>query len=136
MSDLIVNDSAMKAARFALDGLALQQEAIGSNLANVDTPGYQAQTVDFQSALKQALQRDEKAPPRLEVTNPGHLQAGERPVSMQTVLRTGGSRRADGNNVDVEVEMAQMAEAGISYQAITQLVSKKLLLLKNIADRR
>jgi flagellar basal-body rod protein FlgB len=136
MSDLIVNDGAMKAARFALDGLALKQVAIGNNLANVDTPGYQTQTVDFQSALKQALKREDETPLRMAVTNPGHLQAGERTASAQTMFRTGGSVRADGNNVDVEVELTELAETGITYQAMTQLVSKKLLLLKNIADRR
>jgi flagellar basal-body rod protein FlgB len=137
MSDPIINDSAIRAARFALDGLALQQELIGNNLANVDTPGYQAQTVDFQTTLKRALNGSDHEPVRMSLTNAGHLQAEVRSSqSPQTLLRTGGSRRADGNNVDVEVEMSQMAETGIAYQAITQLVSKKLLLMKNIADRR
>jgi flagellar basal-body rod protein FlgB len=136
MSDPILNDSAMRTARFALDGLALQQELIGNNLANIDTPGYQAQTADFQTTLRRALDAGENSPARMAVTHAGHVQPDVRPDSVQTLLRTGGSRRADGNNVDVDVEMAQMGEAGIAYQAITQLVSKKLLLMKNIADRR
>ena len=40
----------------ALDGLSSRQAAISSNLANIDTPGYQAQTVDFETALQREVQ--------------------------------------------------------------------------------
>lgn len=133
MSDSIINDGAMRAARFALDGLALQQQMIGHNMANIDTPGYQAQTVDFQTALKKALNRSENGIPSPEGGDP--LQA-LKADSIRTMFRSGGSRRADGNNVDIDVELAQMVETGISFQAITQLISKKMILLKDIADRR
>ena len=39
----------------ALDGLTAQQSVISSNLANIDTPGYTAQAVDFESALKREV---------------------------------------------------------------------------------
>ena len=44
--------------------------------------------------------------------------------------------RLDGNNVDIDLEMSQMAETSIQYQSLTQLVSKKLALLKSIAIGR
>jgi flagellar basal-body rod protein FlgB len=134
MSDPILSDRALEIARRALDGLALQQEIIGHNLANVDTPGYRAQSLDFQSALRRALSRSQGL--ELQATHPAHLAAASRADEPRVSLRAGGSLRADGNNVDIEVELSQMAETGIAYQAITQLVSKKFLLLKNIVSGR
>jgi flagellar basal-body rod protein FlgB len=142
MPDPITSDRAMRNAQFALDGLSRQQEVISQNLANIDTPAYHAQTVDFQSALHRALEDGGDAlqgsPQRVSMvtTRQGHLPSTDRPDQVQFSLRKGGSLRADGNNVDVDVEMSQMAETGIQYQAISQLVSKKLLLLKNIASGR
>ncbi len=134
MSDPILPDRSLEIARKALDGLALQQEVIGHNLANVDTPAYRAQSVDFQSALRRALNPS----PRVEMrtTHPAHQTGTQDAAQVKIGLRAGGSLRADGNNVDIDVELSQMAETGIAYQAITQLVSKKFLLLKNIVSGR
>lgn len=134
MSDPILPDRALDIARKALDGLARQQEVIGHNLANVDTPGYRAQNVDFQSALRRALNNAQGV--ELQTTHPAHLRGAQGAEGVKIGLRTGGSLRADGNNVDIDVELSQMAETGIAYQAITQLVSKKFLLLKNILSGR
>lgn len=139
MTDSITSDRALRAAQFALDGLSTQQELIGQNLANVDTPGYRAQTADFQATLRQALDNGSGglSPVSMQVTQAGHQRpsAGEtNPI--QFSMRQGGSVRADGNNVDIDVELSQMAETGIQYQAISQLVSKKLLMLKNIINGR
>lgn len=134
MTDSITSDRALRAAKFALDGLALKQELIGHNLANVDTPQYRAQTVDFQTALRRSLNNQGRI--QMQTTHAAH-RAISSPVSQPQILeRGGGSSRADGNNVDVDVELSQMAEAGIQYQAITQLVSKKFILLKNIVSGR
>ena len=52
MSNSLFTDSATQAAKLALDGMSQQQQVISRNLANVDTPGYHAQQMDFKSALK------------------------------------------------------------------------------------
>ena len=131
----LFDDAATQTAQAALDGLTLRQELVGRNLSNVDTPGYQALAVNFESALERAQNRLQ--PVNLQTTRPAHLAAPARQSAlMQVGLRTGGSQRADGNNVDVDLELSQMAETGIRYQALTQLISKKLLLLKSIATGR
>jgi flagellar basal-body rod protein FlgB len=134
MGDSITSDRAMRTAQAALDGLAVAQEMIGHNLANVDTPGYRAQSVDFQTSLRRALGKE--AGISLQTTNSGHQVSLQRPDRVLISERPGGSTRADGNNVDIDVELSQMAETGISYQAISQLVSKKLVLMKYIASGR
>ena len=137
MSDPIFSDDAFRAGKLALDGLAFRQEVIGRNLANLDTPGYQAQTVKFENALLRAIRSAQNV--SMDTTHPSHLShlsATGATAGFQVTGRAGGALRADGNNVDIDVELSQMAETGLRYQALTQSVSKKLLLLKNIATGR
>jgi flagellar basal-body rod protein FlgB len=132
MSDSLFADSALRTARAALDGLSLRQQAISRNLANVDTPGHQAQTVNFEETLKRLSQKDGSM--ALETTDAAHLAApAAQKAGFSVSARPGGSFRADQNNVDIDVEMTDMSEAGIQYQAVSQAVSKKLLLLKTLA---
>lgn len=135
MTEALFSDPGFRAAQTALDGLALRQEVIGRNLANIDTPGFKAQSVTFEAALQQA-QRETQAI-RLAVTDGAHLTGAGDPTALISLeARTGGSTRADGNNVDIDQELTQMAETGIRFQALSQLISKKMLLLKSIATGR
>ena len=133
----LLTDSTFDVARLALDGLTRRQELIGTNLANVDTPGYHAQTNNFEATLQRAIKAD-AAPLRLTQTSGAHLsRPTDRRAEFNAVFdREGGSERADGNNVSIDVELMQQSETGIKYQALTQTVSKKLLLLRAIATGR
>lgn len=132
MSDSFFSDISMRTAKVALDGLSLRQQAISRNLANVDTPGYKAQTVDFNETIKRITQQDGSL--EMKVTNVAHQTTPNTlPIGFSVTNRPGGSFRADQNNVDVDVEMVDMSEVGIQYQAVSQAISKKLLLLKMLA---
>jgi flagellar basal-body rod protein FlgB len=134
MADPMIVDNTMQTVKFALDGLAKKQEMIGHNLSNADTPGYRAQNVNFEGALNRALQGE--ASIKLAVTNSQHMAATSSPDQIQVSNRLGGSSRADGNNVDIDVEMTQMSETVMKYMTLSQLISKKFLLLRNIAVGR
>jgi flagellar basal-body rod protein FlgB len=132
MSDSFFSDSAMRTARKALDGLSLRQQAISRNLANVDTPGYQAETINFEDTLKHLVRQNGSL--ALETTNTSHMLPGSQETTGFSIAhRQGGSFRADQNNVDVDAEMSDMSETGIQYQAVSQTISQKLLLLKALA---
>ena len=134
MSDSTISDDWLQAARFALDGLSKRQEIIGQNLANADTPGYLAQEVNFESALRQAL----SDPPvlSLSTTQRGHLSAPDGLSSLVRVTaRQGGTLRADGNDVDMDTELVQMSETDLRYEALTNLVNQKFNLLRDITRR-
>lgn len=132
MSNSLFADIAMRSAKAALNGLSLRQQAISRNLANVDTPGYQAQTVDFEETLNRLIKNNGSLP--LALTNPAHQASAVAPVTgFSLTTREGGSFRADQNNVDIDVEMIDMSEVGIQYQAVSQAVSQKLLLLKTLS---
>ena len=131
MSDSLFSDISSLTAKTALSGLSLKQQTISRNIANIDTPGYQAQTVNFQDALSRLVDNNVLLP--IKTTNSAHLTTAENKPILTTSLRPGGTLRADQNNVDIDVEMADMSEAGIQYQAISQAITKKLALLKTLA---
>ncbi len=121
-------------AKLALQGLAQRNEVIAQNIANNDTPGYRALEVDFESTLRRAMQEDGKLP--LKNTRENHMQGTETDFTrfIQISQKSGGTLRADGNNVDIDQELASQTETGLRYQAISQVVSKKLNLLKSISQ--
>jgi flagellar basal-body rod protein FlgB len=135
MGTSLFTDNASEAAKLALNGLSQRQQVISRNLSNVDTPGYHAQSSSFEDALKSVFTRKKSL--SLTATSSSHLSSTTGKSGGFSVSdRPGGSERADGNNVDIDVELLEMSETGIVYQAVTQSVSKKLALLKTIANAR
>jgi len=131
MTDSITSDAAMRAAQNALNGLTKKQEVISQNLANIDTPAYKAQTVDFQTTLDTAM--GSKGKLHLITNHIKHIDtAGNQSASIQISSKKGGTERADGNNVDIDAELTDMTETVLNYQAMVQLVAKKFNLLKQV----
>ena len=134
MSNSLFSDNAIRAAKMALDGLSMRQQLISRNIANIDTPGYRSQQVDFEQAIQRATRQTGSV--QLSATHSGHIAAPTSKAFYQAKDRPGGIARADGNTVDIDTELIDMSEAGIQFQAVSQAVSKKLLLLKTIAQSR
>jgi flagellar basal-body rod protein FlgB len=133
MPNSLFTDNSLGAANAALDGLSLRQQAISRNLANVDTPGYHAQSVDFEGALQRAYNKTKSQTVKLETTSSGHMAATTAKTGYQVSNRPGGSERADQNNVDIDVELTDLSQTGIQYQALSEAVTRKFSLLQYIA---
>ena len=105
----------------ALGASGKRQEVLANNLANVNTPGYKRLDVNFDGMLAKAVDAartgDRSA---LDALRPG--------VSTDDAVAV----RADGNSVDVDQEMAFLAENNIRYNALVQLSQKKLETLKYV----
>lgn len=106
----------------------MRQRVIADNIANLNTPRFKKSTVVFESLLKKALGR---APVEMVTTHPGHL--GGRPLladlQPEVQLNRATSMRADGNNVDIDEEMVNLAANGIKYQAGARELSDRYALL-------
>ena len=110
--------------------LALWQrrsEVIASNLANADTPGYQARDVDFRSALQQASGESNQ----LELSTPtaGQIQATSSDAD-QLKYRTPMQPSMDGNTVDTQVEQAAFAANTVHYQASLSFINGSIQTLR------
>ena len=103
----------------AMRGSLQRQTLLTSNLANVDTPGFQRQDVDFQGTLHAAIQSGR---PLNSVTF--------QPVTDPQVVR------ADGNGVDAEKEQAYLAENGLLYQELTQVAAARQQILQSAIGSR
>jgi flagellar basal-body rod protein FlgB len=133
MTDPIFNDPALKSLSFALDGLSLRQKAIANNIANADTPNYKSQQVSFEEQLLQAINGERSPGLAMQLTDPGHIETGESSGHpLITVNQTNSILRNDGNNVDIDLEMTNLAETALRYQALAQLTGMKISLLKTI----
>lgn len=118
----------------ALDASSLRHSVISNNIANVDTPGFKRSNVEFEEQLKMALEGTEK--PRLSgyITNSRHIPIGEIKgtlVSPVVKVQNDTSMRNDDNNVDIDVEMAQLAENTIWYQALSSQIKGKFSKLRS-----
>lgn len=124
-------DSTLGVARSWLDGLSRRQQAISENIANIDTPGYRAKTVPFETELRRSLGR-QGVP--LERTNPGHLLSAGTSRNQLGVQQAQAltSSRLDGNDVDIDAEMVTLAETQMRYQAAASALSTRIATLRNV----
>ena len=106
----------------ALDAAWTRNEVIAQNIANVDTPNYKKKTVRFEEYLEGAL---DKGSFKGNTTDSRHIEIGggniENKNSKVTTEYKNLSTRIDGNNVDIESEMASLAKNDIRYNAITHI---------------
>lgn len=107
-------------ATFGIQEQALQVqrrrlELIAANIANADTPGFQARDIDFRKLLESA-QKSAASPDALTQTLNG--------VTPQ--YRTALQPAVDGNTVDVQVEQGQFADATLRYQASLSFLDARI----------
>ena len=124
-----VFDHTLDALSKSLDLRSQKQTIISSNIANAETPGYQAKTMDFEGELANALELGDTV---LERTNEQHMNAGGKidEVKGEIYNQINNVVREDGNTVDRDAEMVSLAENQIMYSAAADLLKKKLALLK------
>ncbi|MGQ9487802.1 MAG: flagellar basal body rod protein FlgB [Armatimonadota bacterium] len=108
----------------ALHACALRQEAIAHNIANVNTPGYRRIDVSFEQFLRAA----QSTP--LRTTDPRQYAFPPSQSAYPQVEIEDAPMRLDGNTVDIDYEMAQLAENQIRFQALSQLVNGRYQSLK------
>jgi flagellar basal-body rod protein FlgB len=132
MPGITISDNAMRTLTGALDGLALSQRVIGSNMANADTPGFKSSEVRFAEQLTAAQQTQGGL--QMVSTSPMHLGTAVEPTQAQVITNSNTSLRLDGNNVDIEKEVTNLSETVLHYQATTQMMSQKLALLRTVIN--
>lgn len=108
----------------ALDVSSLRHRTIASNIANVDTPGYKSKEVQFDAVLQEALNRSDglRAYRTDERHVPFRAQRGA-PVRPMIVSNPYTTVQHNGNNVDMDYEMNQLAKNQIYYHALIDRVN-------------
>lgn len=119
----------------SLDASSLRQKVLTNNIANVDTPDFKRSDVDFNQVLGEAIGRQVEGDLPLKVTSERHLQKSA--FNTDVVVEDQSSAyRTDGNNVDIDKEMVNVAENGIYYNSVTRAISAQLSHLRTVITQR
>jgi len=122
---ILFSDSLPLLMKKSLDFNSARHLLISSNIANMDTPGFQARDLDFQEQLRQAVALEGTLP--VKATHRAHFGpsagslAGLSPLSFETT----GEAKSNGNNVNVDEEMSKLAANQLYYSAVAQMMSKR-----------
>jgi flagellar basal-body rod protein FlgB len=109
-----------------------KQNVISSNITNAATPGYRALGYDFEKQLQERLGGSNSL--ALQVSTGKHLTNSGQPAGEATKadlhVKPTESIGNDGNSVDVDQEMAELAETQILYRATVEALNRKFALMR------
>ena len=101
---------------------AERQRLIASNIANADTPGYQAREMDFAKALRQATQGAGEG--GLAMTHPAHRSGDLGATDPDGLLYARYSQDSiDKNTVDMDRERASFTDNTVKYEATLRFIN-------------
>jgi len=105
------------------------QSSITSNIANADTPNFRADQRDFAAFF--AAQQNNTS--RIATTNSKHFSTAPSSSHLGgSIFQSDMSRKMDGNNVDIQTEMARMSENQLMHELSMKLIKGKLTGLLNV----
>ena len=96
-----------------LRGVAQRQRTISDNIANLETPNFTARRVEFEGALRQAI------------------ESGRSGDIAPTIVRTDDPALPNGNNVSIDKEILALQDTGLRYQLAIEAMTSKLNLIRS-----
>lgn len=130
MLNSLLNSTQISVLEKALSASSLRHKVISNNIANVNTPNFKKSEVSFEDQLKSAMDIKQ---PALSRTHPRHLPISPTGINVEPKIHTINttSFRSDGNNVDIDTEMASLAKNSIYYDAVAQQINKYFAGIKS-----
>lgn len=108
----------------ALDASDLRGKAIANNIANINTKGYKRINVTFEETLSNVTE---------DFKTKGNTKVSKSEIGSISLKRDNStSMRADGNNVDLEVEKTNQAANTLMYNALVSKANGKLSMQKYV----
>jgi flagellar basal-body rod protein FlgB len=108
---------------------AFRHKVLASNIANADTPGYKAKDVPFRQEMDNLVIK-------MAQTSPDHISGTNTPNEAGRLVPVERTSGEDGNNVTLDIELANMTENALRYEAGINLLSKKFQMYKNAVKGR
>ncbi|EFV7118507.1 flagellar basal body rod protein FlgB [Shigella sonnei] len=127
-------DAALRFQQEALNLRAQRQEVLAANIANADTPGYQARDIDFASELKKVMQRgrDATSVVALTMTSTQHIPAQAlTPPTAELQYRIPDQPSLDGNTVDMDRERTNSLQYQMSLSALSGQIKGMMNVLQS-----
>jgi|UniRef100_A0A7C3Z9N4 flagellar basal-body rod protein FlgB len=124
MPDDLFLDSTMRLLEKSLSWRSQGQAIIAGNLANLETPNYTRQEVNFQGVLKDHLQG-----------HPGIRLAASHPQHLQGISGTNGLVRESDDPPDLDQEMINLSLNQLGYQTSVTMLNKKLNQMRTVLEK-
>ena len=118
-------DSTFTILESAIGAANKRNEVISENIANVNTPGYKRGRVSFEEQLKRALTENSTEG---KVTQEKHIPIGQTvaEIAPRVVREDSQFMRNDDNNVDIDVEMAELNKNTLHHNALVRQLNSKI----------
>ena len=113
---------------------AERQKVISSNIANINTPNYKTKELSFESQLQE---KNKEKDLELSVTNQNHIKE---PLDNSKNSKTrvyeveNLQEQNDGNNVNLDTQMSEMAKNSTIFQAIQASIKKDVTFFTSVID--
>jgi flagellar basal-body rod protein FlgB len=111
----VFDDVSSAALRVALTGLAQRQRVTANNISNVETPGFRAGRVSFETELRSAISSG-RSPQTVQPTTEASLEP----------------TRLNGNNVNLDTETLSNVDTGLRYQLLLRALDGKYSTLRTV----
>lgn len=104
-----------------LTAVSRRQQVLSANIANVDTPGYRAQDVQFDDQLRMI---------DLESTSDDHIHLKSNGDRVR-LFEVGGDAKPNGNTVDLDRELTEVTKNGLEFITLMQFLQNKLRTIRS-----
>ncbi|WP_411349723.1 flagellar basal body rod protein FlgB [Paenibacillus sp. WLX2291] len=128
----LLNDASFRRLEGAISASNLRQQVITNNIANADTPYFKRSEVSFENLLQSQMDGSQSSISGI-TTNPRHFQIGSTAGSIpQASVVTDNSTVMNNNlnNVDMDVEMSDLAENQLRYNTYIEQVNHQIKMMR------
>lgn len=122
-------EQVVKSLTRMLDFTTQKQKVLSRNIANIGTENYQREDVQFKDVLSQNMA------PVLKVTEPEHFSLQDTTDSgtaLEIVRDQANELKSGMNNVDIDTEMAEMAENTLKYKFASKKIGDYYKLMQEV----
>lgn len=120
MASEFFGDIASTVLSKTLDAAAARQKSIAGNIANAETPGYKRNCVSFEEELQKVLDQSDTS----------KVRKGLKELSPRTLIDAVSPSKPDGNNVNIDAEIADLAKTALKHRAAAVLLEGKIAMLR------
>ncbi|POT54743.1 flagellar basal body rod protein FlgB [Citrobacter amalonaticus] len=131
-------DNSFQFQQQALSLLSKRQDILASNIANADTPNYQARDIDFASQLKGAIEKGQSINSsfNLTLTSGNHIPASVSAIdNSQLLYRIPDQPSIDGNTVDMDRERVNFVDNNVKYQTSLTVLGSQIKNMMSVISQ-
>lgn len=121
------NDKSFEFLKLGLDASAIRGKVISNNMANINTKNFKKSFVSFEDNLKEETRKFD-----LKKTKEVHLNGNGNDSIISVNKDKSTSMRADGNNVDLDLEKVNQASNTLMYNALITQANSKMAMTKSV----